>query len=117
MDPTKAATLIVEVIAGLVVVGVILWLVHGAGDLIQAPAKLEAAVGANAALAEGAKAQNAGVDRLQAASKARKAESESAVKAAGAEENTKAAAITAKAATGDTPLARAANRINTEFAQ
>lgn len=117
MDPVKAATLIVEVIAGLVVVGVILWLVHGAGDLIQAPAKLEAAVGANAALAEGAKAQNAGVDRLQAASKARKAASQAAVEHAGQEESAKAAQITAKPAVGDSPLARAANRINAEFAQ
>jgi hypothetical protein len=86
-------------------------------DTIQAPAKLDAALGNNAALAAGVGAQNKAVDALPAAAAEKKKKSADAVAKAGEPELAAAKRIQSTKAAGATPLERAANRINAEFAQ
>lgn len=84
---------------------------------IRAPvqAELNASRGNNAALKGGIDAQNKGIDGLKAASTARKATSAAAAKKAGEEDYAAAKALLSSKAPGETPLGRAANRINAEF--
>lgn len=115
MDPTKLAAIVINLVIAIVVALFIAWLFRGAAELIQAPAKLDAAVGANHALEAGVEHQNAAVDQLAKDGKKRKAASAAAVQAAGNDELAKGAAIAATPAAGSTPLERAATRINQEF--
>lgn len=112
----RLVVIAVDVVLGLLVVIAVVFVLRGCTNLVQAPAKLESALGDNKAFAAGAGKQNAAVDAMANASKNRKAVSEAAVAAAGKKEAAEAAKILATPAKGDTPLERAANRINAEFA-
>lgn len=121
MPTAKLAAWAVD--AGVIgVVIVVAWLALSyfggkAVDTIAAPAKLEAALGNNAALAAGAGKQNEGIATLPVAAAAKKKTSEAAVAKAGEPELAAAKRIQSTKAAGATPLERAANRINAEFAQ
>jgi Sec-independent protein translocase protein TatA len=100
------------------VVAVIVALLFGADKvaaLFQAPAKFEAAAGANAAFKAADDITNANVAKMAQDAKDRKAASKKASENAGKGEAAKAAAIQATPAVGSTPVERAANRINSEF--
>jgi hypothetical protein len=116
MSP-KFIGIAIDAAVGLVVLAIVIWLGRGLLGYVQAPAKLEAAIGNNAALKAGAEAQNKGVDGLQAASKAKIEKSAAAAKEAGKPEFAAAKRVTESKAPGATPLERAANRINAEFPQ
>lgn len=111
------SALLLRVLAIVIALGAAYFFLHSGKEFIQAPvtAKLDAALGDNAALAKSAGAQNKAVDALAEASKKRKADSEAAVKNAGKPQFEAAKKILAAPATGETPLERAANRINAEF--
>lgn len=111
MTPGRIIDIVVCVAVGLF----LLWGGNALYATLTAPAKLEAALGNNAALAKGAEAQNAGVVALKKAGDERKKKSEVAVKAAGNQEIEDAAKILATPAAGATPVERAAARINAEL--
>lgn len=115
MDPTKLISLGIDLVIGLVVLGLALWLGSKAVDTAQAPAKLEAAIGVNHAQKEGIDASNKGVDAVKTESDVKIAESKAAMKDAGKPNFAAAARIQEAKPAGDTPLARAANLINAEF--
>jgi hypothetical protein len=111
----KLIVIAIDVVLGLIVLGVALWLLGGVSNLIQAPSKLESALGDNAALVKGVEAQNKGTEALQKDGERRTAKSAAAVEAAGKPQLEAATKILATPAPGATPLERAANRINAEF--
>jgi hypothetical protein len=115
MPTDKLVTLAIDVV--LVVVAAVLIYLFGGGilNMIQAPAKLDSALGDNAALAAGAKAQGDGIKAVAKEGVARKAASAKAVEAAGTKEAADAKAILGKKAPGSTPLERAHNRIDAEL--
>lgn len=117
MDPTQIVKWAVDAVVALLVIGLILWIGSTFVDGIQAPANLNAAIGNNHALAAEIGGNNKAVDGLKTASDAKTARSVAATKIAGEPELAAAKAILATPASGTTPLERAANRINAEFAQ
>lgn len=120
MTPDEIQRLALWLVRGIVAVVIIVLLFYFGSkgvDAIQAPAKLDAAIGTNHALAASVGEQNKAIDGLKSAGDARKAKSEAATKTAGEAELAAAQRIQASKAPGATPLERAANRINAEFAQ
>ena len=103
---------------GVLVVACVLTL-WWAGDrlvgLIQAPARLEAAQGNNAAFKAATEHQNANIDALQRDAAARKKRSEDAVNRAGGVQFKRAEEIQAAPAVGETDYERAVNRIDREL--
>lgn len=115
MEASTAALL--RLLAIVAAIGVLWFFGDRAVAFVRAPvqAELSAARGNNAAFKAGADAQNKGVDDLKAAGEARQAKSAAAVNAAGKPHFERAAALAARPASGETAVARAANRINEEF--
>lgn len=103
--------------AGAVLALVVMGYMHGFLDLVRAPleAQLDASRANQAAAKAGVERQNKSIDDARAASARRKEASAKAVEEAGKPALQRAEDIVAKPAPGDTPLARAANRINAEF--
>lgn len=110
-----SAKAIVDLVIGIAVVGLVLWLGRGLIGGIQAPARLDAAIGNNAALAKGSEAQSKGVEGLKKAADDRKAKSAAAVASAGKTEAARVKAILDAKPEGTTDCERAANRIDREL--
>jgi hypothetical protein len=121
MDATKLIGYAVDAVLFVVVFAILFFALRscmgGAVDAIQAPAKLDAAIGANAALKAAGDTQNAAFDALKADSDARIAKSTAAVKDAGKPNFAAAKRIQESKPAGTTPVERAANLINAEFAK
>lgn len=106
---------IIDLVIGVVVVALVLWLGKSLIDGIQAPAKLDAALGNNAALKAGAEAHNKSVVSLQKDAEARKDKSRKAVAAAGKKEEERVQAILDAKPEGGTDCERATTRIDREL--
>lgn len=86
---------IIDLVIGVGVLALVLFLGRGLIDGVQAPAKLDAALGQNEALKDGAQKQNEAVNALKTAADKKKAASSKAVAAAGKVEEARAKAILA----------------------
>lgn len=117
MDPAKEVLYIVRAVIVVAVCLSLWWAWWRIEEAIRGPviAQRDAAIGANHGMKQGAEANNRAIEALHKGGEVRKAKSAAAVKAAGKEDFRHAKEIAAKPAAGETPLARAANRINAEF--
>lgn len=115
MPTDKLVTLVIDAVLVVIVAVAIYLFGGGLLHMIQAPAKLDSALGDNAALAAGIDAQGKGIKAAAAEGKKRQAASQKAVEAAGTTEFEAAKAILGSKAPGATPLERAHNRIDAEL--
>ena len=113
--PPKLIELLMDGVAVLVVLAILYYFGGGVLNMIQAPAKLDSALGDNAALKAGAEKQGEGIKAAAAEGKARQATSEKAVAAAGAGPANRANQILKAPAVGETDYERAMNRIDREL--
>lgn len=114
---TESAAALLRLFAVLAAIAAFWFFGDRAIAFVQAPVKtqLDAARGNNKALKSGVDAQNKGVDAMKASSDEKVAASRAAVKAAGALQFARAAAIEQAPVAGESDYERAMNRIDREL--